>query len=322
MKISLVIDGNYLLHKDVYVLIHEKTLYGDLPVLLRKNLNDLLKMYPFDTVYFVSDSKMRWRQDYFSDYKQNRTKDENIDWKFIFETYDKFKEEIKEMSNINFHEIDWIEGDDIISYIVRKNNEMGTSNFLMASDGDLHQLLNFDLSLEYINIMYNFKLSDERCYFPQNYNIFIQEMRKKSGSNLFDMNEDDDFLNFLEKLSNKTKVKEVSQEESLFCKLVSGDRKDNVPSVYIKGSRGIGEAGSSTIYKLFKETNQELIDFDSDNFINSLTEVISFSKKVTDEDIKNDIKNNLIRNRKLLRLNEQYLPSYLKDEVINKVKIY
>lgn len=322
MKVSLVIDGNYLLHKDVYTLINEKTLYGDLPVLLNNNLNSLIKLYPFDTIYFVSDSKLRWRRDYYSEYKQNRVKDDKIDWKFIFQTYDKFKEDIKEMSNINFYEIDWIEGDDIVSYIVRKNNEVGISNFIMASDGDLHQLMNFDLGLEYINIMYNFKLSDERCYLPPNYNIFIDEMRTKSNSSLFDMSEDDEFLDFLEKLINKTKITEVSPEESLFCKMVSGDRKDNVPSVYIKGKRGIGKAGSLSIYKLYKETNQEIIDFDSEIFINNLTEIISYSKKITDEEIKNEIKNNIIRNRKLLRLDENYLPTTLKEQVVNRVKIY
>lgn len=322
MKVSLVIDGNYLLHKDVYTLINEKTLYGDLPVLLNNNLNNLIKLYPFDTIYFVSDSKLRWRRDYYSEYKQNRVKDDKIDWKFIFQTYDKFKEDIKEMSNINFYEIDWIEGDDIVSYIVRKNNEVGISNFIMASDGDLHQLMNFDLGLEYINIMYNFKLSDERCYLPPNYNIFIDEMRTKSNSSLFDMSEDDEFLDFLEKLINKTKITEVSPEESLFCKMVSGDRKDNVPSVYIKGKRGIGKAGSLSIYKLYKETNQEIIDFDSEIFINNLTEIISYSKKITDEEIKNEIKNNIIRNRKLLRLDENYLPTTLKEQVVNRVKIY
>ena len=322
MKVSLVIDGNYLLHKDVYTLINEKTLYGDLPVLLNNNLNTLVHLYPFDSIYFISDSKMRWRQDYFSDYKQNRVKDDKVDWEFIFKTYNNFKKELKEMSHVNFYEIDWVEGDDIISYIVKKNNESGISNFIMASDGDLHQLLHFDLGLEYINLMYNFKLSDERCYLPENYNIFLKEMRDNIGSNLFDMNDDDEFLDFLEKLTNKSKIKEVSPEESLFCKLVAGDRKDNVPSVYKKGARGIGEAGSKSIYKLYKETNQEIIDFDSENFINSLTEIISYSKKITEQEVKDEIKNNLIRNRKLLKLDENYLPTALKEQVVNKVKIY
>lgn len=322
MKVSLVIDGNYLLHKDIYTLYNEKTLFSDLPILLKNTVENITKVYAFDTIYFISDSKMRWRQDYFADYKQNRVKDDKIDWIFVFETYNKFKEEIKQMSHINFYEVDWLEGDDVISYIVRKNNENGVSNIIVASDSDLQQLINFDLSLNYINIMYNYKFSDERTYFPQNYNIFLEEMRNLSNNNLFDMNEDDEFLDFVERLTNKTKTKEVSPEETLFCKMVSGDRKDNVPSVYIKNNRGIGEAGGKSIYKLYKETYNEIIDFDSNDFIDKLTQIVLYNKKIKDENIKDDIKNNLIRNRKLLRLDEKYLPIMLKENMVNKVKIY
>ena len=136
------------------------------------------------------------------------------------------------------------------------------------------------------------------------------------------MNEDNEFLTFLEDLEYKTKSKEVSPEESLFCKMVSGDKKDNVPSVYIKANRGIGEAGGLSIYKLYKEINQENIDFDSDIFINKLTEIISFNKKVTDTIVIDDIKQKLVRNRKLLRLDENYLPIELKEQIVGKVKIY
>ena len=135
-------------------------------------------------------------------------------------------------------------------------------------------------------------------------------------------NEDNEFLTFLEDLEFKTKVKEVSPEETLFCKMVSGDKKDNVPSAYIKNERGIGATGSLSIYRLYKETNQEIIDFDSDIFINRLIEIISFSKKITDETVKEDIKDKLVRNRKLLKLDENYLPVELKEQMVNKVKIY
>jgi len=215
-----------------------------------------------------------------------------------------------------------MEGDDLIAYIVNENNKRGISNVIMAADGDLHQLIRFDLGLEYINIMYNYKFSDERTYWPKNYNVFIKEMYKTVGNTLWDMNDDTEFLTFLEDLEFKTKTKEVSPEESLFCKMVSGDKKDNVPSVYIKDKRGIGETGSLSIYRLYKETNQEMIDFDSNDFINRLVEIISYSKKITDDTVKEDIKTKLMRNRKLLKLDENYLPSELKEQMINKVRIY
>jgi 5'-3' exonuclease len=322
MKVSLVIDGNYLLNKDVFILYGMKTLYSDLNTLLWKDMTTLTRMYAYDNIYFVSDSKLRWRKKLYSDYKGNRHPDEKIDWSTVYKLYDVFKEELKEKSNIHMYEVDWLEGDDLISYIVNENNARGISNVIMAADGDIKQMVKFDLGLEYINVMHNYKFSDEVTYWPLKHNIFITEMNKRAGNSLFDMNEDNEFLNFLEELEYKTKTKEVSAEEVLFCKMVSGDKKDNVPSVYHKNNRGIGAIGSLSIYKLYKETNQEIIDFDSDNFINKLTELISYSKKVTDTTVNDSIKENLIRNRKLLKLDEKYLPTDLKENLINKVKIY
>lgn len=323
MKASLVIDGNYLLNKDVFILYEMRTLYSDLRNLLRKDLTNLSKKYSFDHIYFVSDSKMRWRQKYYDQYKGNRKPNEKIDWDFVFKEYAIFRNEIKQLSHVQSYQVDWAEGDDLITYIVKENNKRGISNVIMGADGDLHQLIKFDLGLEYINVMYNYKFSDERTYWPKNYNVFIKEMQKIVGtSSLWDMNDDTEFLTFLEDLGFKTKTLEVSPEEALFCKMVSGDKKDNVPSVYIKNDRGIGLKGGKTIYRLYKETNQELVDFDSDIFINRLTELISYSKKITDETVKEDIKQKLVLNRKLLKLDENYLPLELKEQMIKKVKIY
>lgn len=322
MKASLIIDGNYLLNKDVFILYEMRTLYSDLGTLLRKDLTNLTKKYSFDQIYFVSDSKMRWRQEYYKEYKQNRKADTKIDWEFVYKEYTTFRNEIKNLPSVQSYQVDWAEGDDLISYIVDENNKKGISNVIVAADGDIHQKVRFDLGLEYINIMYNYKFSDERTYWPKNYNVFFKEMNKVAGSSLWDMNDDNEFLTFLEDLEYKTKTEEVSPEETLFCKMVAGDKKDNVPSVYIKNDRGIGKTGGKTIYRLYKETNKENIDFDSDNFINTLAELISYSRKITDNIVVEDVKQKLIRNRKLLKLDENYLPLEIKEQMIEKVKIY
>ena len=75
---------------------------------------------------------------------------------------------------------------------------MGISNIIIAADGDIHQKVRFDLALEYINIMYNYKFSDERTYWPKNYNVFMKEMIKNTKKTLWDMNDDNEFLTFLE----------------------------------------------------------------------------------------------------------------------------
>ena len=327
MKLNLVIDGNYLLNKDVFILFGEKTLYSDLPLLLKKDMERMLKMYNFDNIYFVSDSKNGWRSRIYQQYKKNRKLNDKIDWNEVFDIYNEFKEYLKSKSNIHFYEVEGAEGDDLISYIVHESNKKGISNFIVANDNDLHQLIEFNLGLKYINMIYNYKISDEKTYLPKNFKIFLKEVVYNSKPNLFDMSDDIELSDFIDHLISKTKIYEIDNEEMLFCKLIIGDKKDNVPSIYTKKSkdlkeRGIGKAGGLSIYKLYKETNNEIINFHDDNFIDKAVDIVSFTKKIRDNDQLNTIKDKLILNRKLLILNDKYIPSDLMNNIKKIVKIY
>jgi hypothetical protein len=151
-------------------------------------------------------------------------------------------------------------------------------------------------------------------------------MKRSALNTLFDMNQDDEYLSLLEDIINKTKTIEVSHEELMFTKLIGGDKKDSVPSVHLKESKGgkmmgIGKDGAKSIFKLYKETYDEPIDFDSDDFINKASDMVSFVKKVTDEDKIDIIKENIKRNRKLLILNEKYLPEKLLEKFDMKINV-
>jgi hypothetical protein len=327
MKTALIIDGNYLLHKDVFILHQMRSLHKDLQNLMRLDIDKLTKLYSWDDIYFVSDSKIGyWRKTEFNGYKEKRKPDEKIDWEWVYQEYETLRNFLKEETDIRQLQFDWAEGDDIIAYIVNRNNELGYSNVIIAADSDIHQLLRFDLSKEYINIVHNYKFSDERLYTPQSYNIFLSEMKRQASSSLFDMNNDDEFLMFLEDLIHRTKTIEVSNEEIIFTKLVSGDKKDSVPSVYLKKTTtdklmGIGKDGAKTIYKLYKETYPDPINFDSNDFVDKATEMVSYVKKVTENSSLDDIKTNIRRNRKLLILTEKYLPKDLLNVFDDKINI-
>ena len=151
-------------------------------------------------------------------------------------------------------------------------------------------------------------------------------MKKVSSNTLFDMTEDEDYLTFLEGLINKTKTIEVSNEELIFTKLIQGDKKDSVPSVHLKETKtgkmmGIGKGGALTTYKLYKETYDELIDFDSEEFVEKAAEMVSYVKKVTEEEKIDTIKDNIRRNRKLLILTDTYLPKRLLETFDEKIDI-
>lgn len=322
MKTNLLIDGDYLLIKDIFFLFEEKVLYSELLPLLRTEIDRLRHLYNFDNVYFISDSRIRWRKTILETYKSNRVKDERIDWNKVYADFTIFKNEINGMKNIKTIEIDRAEGDDIIAYITKESNKEGYSNVIISADSDLHQLLTFDTSKEFINIMYNYKYSDPRTYLPQNYEVFIHEFQKKSIKTLFDMDDTSEFLEFIEYLISKTKLTPISKEQALFVKLISGDTSDCIPSVYIKNNRGIGKEGASSIYKLYKETyNSEEIDFDSDDFLNKAVDVVSYNKKVKTREELISIKENLIRNRSIIKLDEKYLPADLQEVFKNDIVI-
>jgi len=327
MRTALIIDGNYLLHKDVFILHGMKTLHKDLQNLMRMDIQKLSKMYPWDDIYFASDSKVGyWRKQEFNGYKSGRKPDVNIDWSWVYEEYAALRLFIKEHTTIRQLQVDGAEGDDIIAYIVNRNNEMGYSNFIIAADSDIQQLLRFNVSEEYINVVHNYKFSDERFYLPENYNVYFSEMKRTATNTLFDMNQDDEYLILLEEIINKTKSIEVSHDELVFTKLIGGDKKDSVPSVHLKETKtgkmmGIGKDGAKSIYNLYKETYDEPIDFDSDDFVNKASEMVSFVKKVTDEDKIDIIKDNIKRNRKLLILEEKYLPEKLLEKFDMKINV-
>lgn len=326
IKLSLVIDGNYLLYLSVFSLNNDVNLYTDLPTLLKKSLNILINKFHFEHIYFVSDSRQSWRKQFYKDYKGGRERDEKINWNEIFKIYDKFKSELTK-PNITLHEINFLEGDDMVNYIVKKNNSLGISNLVISSDKDLHQLLAFNLNLNYINIITNFSHSDLKIYLPQNYNVFLNFVESNTNSSIFDLNDDNDFVDLMKDYIESSKIKEISAEQSLFVKIVSGDIGDNIQSVCLlpmktdpKKLRGIADAGAYKVYQLYKDTYKDEIDFNSDIFIDNLLYIIRYYKKIDQsnlsliDDIKAKIKNNIY----LIRLDVEYIPEEYKTKMYNE----
>ena len=52
-----------------------KTLYGDLETLLLNDYNNISNAFPYNLIYFVSDSKKSWRKMITSSYKEGRKKE-------------------------------------------------------------------------------------------------------------------------------------------------------------------------------------------------------------------------------------------------------
>ena len=330
IKSCLTIDGNYLMYKDVFILNKTRTVGQDLGALLRRDFEKTTSIYPFDKIFFVSDMGKSWRRNEYEEYKGNREKDNNIDWDLVYQDYNDFKNEIAQNKRVQMIQVNGLEGDDIIGYIINESNKLGYSNLVVAADSDLHQLLKFSKSKNYINILWNYKFSDERLYLPRNYQIFMQHIEEQvdQGMDLFDLNYDSEFLSMIDTLINRTKIKEVYYEQSLFEKILSGDKKDNIFSVIKlknkeidENGTGIGTTGAEKCYKLYKDTyGESIIDFKSEDYLDKATEIAAFYKKVNNRsDIKEIIRENIINNHKLLNLDGSQMPINLKKQLQNKI---
>ena len=323
INLSLVVDGNYFLMRAVFILHRLKTLYGDLETLLLNDYNNITNAYPFNVIYFVSDSKISWRKKFYPEYKGKRKKDVDIDWEFVFNTFDTFKENIKRRHNCLLYQIDPFEGDDIIAYIVNETNKEEGSNLILSNDGDIHQLLKFSVNDNYINMQYNHKFQNEKLFVPIDYSIFLKHIEDTDGGDIFDLNDDTDFLNYFDKITSRAKIVPVNNEESYFRKIVSGDSGDNILSVvkFKKDMRGIGDAGSKTVYEMYKQKYPNEIDFDSDEFLENLCNILSIYRKNKEDNFREKVMENIKMSRKITRLDGKYLPEGYEKLLYDNIKI-
>lgn len=323
MKINLIIDGNYLMQKSVFILYKLRNLYTDLPIILDKDFNTITNLYYFNKIYFVSDSRGNWRKNFYEQYKGTRKKNEKIEWKTVYELFNKFKYEIKN-KKCEIYQIDNLEADDIISYIVKESNKKGYSNMIIANDSDLYQLLHYDIVSKYINFMYNFKFNDERVFLPSSYQLFIDEVESSVGiDDMFggEGGDDLDFINFIKGLTTTKKVIDVDSEKELFIKII-GHNKDNIKSIYMKGNRGIGKVGAERIYNFYKDTYPEIIDFNSDVFKDRVIESVKYYKHLNgNSDVDHEMRKRLNVNLKLVKLDQRSIPNNLYEKMQEKIKV-
>lgn len=310
MVCDLILDGNFILNKLVFTLHKNNLLFGALAKSLEVSVLNYRKLYPFANVYLVSDSKEKsWRKKFHKQYKTNRKKDSDIDWEFVFNVYNEFKNDIKE-KGFKILEAPHIEGDDWISFLIHKANSFSRSTVVISNDYDIKQLIGYSLSPLYINIMSNEIYNKQKLFLPKNYNIFLNDLSKLNNNDIFNLNDNEEFLQLINSLIKKYEVVEIDPIESLVVKLISGDTSDNISSVWsvFKNGRkrGIAEKGAKTIFTEYVENFGEPIISDPD-FSENVADLICEKKKLSKSSI-DDIKVNIENNMKIIILNIEHLP--------------
>lgn len=316
MLCDLIIDGNFLLSKLVFTLHKNNLLFGALHKSLENTVSNYRKWYPFANVYLVSDSKEKsWRKQLTGNYKSTRKKDSDIDWNFVYTAYGEFKESLQ---GIKVLEAPHIEGDDWISFLCNKANSEGRSTIIVSNDYDIKQIVNFGLDPLWINIMTNEMYNKEKLFLPKNYQIFINKVTSLPNDDIFNLNDNTDFLKLFDRFTTKYEIFEINPTESLIIKLISGDKSDNISSIWsqVKNGkkRGIGEKGAKTIYdEYIKEFGE--IDLTDPDLYENIADLICEKKKVSKTQIES-IVSNLTENVKLIDLRIDNIP----ENIVSKME--
>ena len=316
MLCDLIIDGNFVLNRLVFTLHKNNLLFGALHTSLDNAISTYRKWYPFANVYLVSDSKEKsWRKKINSNYKAQRKKDSDIDWEFVFGCYNEFKDSIKD--KIKILEAPNVEGDDWISYLVDKCNSESRSSIIISNDYDIKQLLKFSLSPLFINIMSNEFFNKQKLFLPKNYQMFLNAVNKLDNNDIFNLNDNQDFINLITSFIEKYEIQEVNPVESLIIKIISGDVSDNISSAWsvMKNGkrRGIAEKGAKNLFDEYIINFGEP-DMNDPDLLENIADLICEKKKISKSNIPN-IQKNLDFNMKLIHLKTEYLP----DEILTKM---
>ena len=318
MVCDLIIDGNYILSKNTFTLHKNNLLFGALHKSLENTVNNYRKWYPFANVYLVSDSKEKsWRKQLTTGYKATRKKDSDIDWQFVYNAYGEFKESMRGL--VKILEAPHVEGDDWISFLVTKANKEGRSTIIVSNDYDIKQIVGYGLDPLYINIMTNEMYNKEKLFLPRNYQVFLNRVSRLPNDDIFNLNDNNDFLLLMNRFLNRYDINEIDPIESLIIKIISGDTSDNIGSVWsqIKNGkkRGIGKSGAESILRMYIKEFGE-VNINDPDLAENFSDIICEKKKLSKSEI-GKISESFNINKKLIHLDILNFP----DEIIEKMNI-
>jgi len=321
MKKYLIFDCNYILNKNIFTLIKTNSLYGDFFKALDNNIQKYVSMADFDKVILVSDSRRKsWRKRLHTEYKGQRTTDPTIDWEWIYQSYQIWKEESATNYGYTVLESDSIEGDDWISSLTYQVWKSNSSAVIISSDKDMGQLLKWSQN----GII--FQIEDthgkERVYMPHGWQLYKQSLQTTEDDDPFQLDGKTEWQSFINTISHWSIV-DTDPVQSLVTKLIKGDKSDNIESVYqkvIKDGKiqNIGDAGADKIWTLYTEQygNDKS---DSEQFYQNLAECVCKVNKL-ESDKRDGIIKKLKWNRQLIELHHKWLPDDIKERIVEQLE--
>lgn len=330
MKISVITDGNYLFYKTFGVISSygEKNggdflaSEGDKSLLMKKIMTDFcysLNLIPgVDKVIFCKDSRS-WRKDFKierSVYKENRTKEEGIDWDSFFKLMDEFGEYL-EKNGFHYSKVNGAEGDDLIWYWNKILRDRGENVLILTGDKDMNQLVGQDD--RGWTIVWNSNSKNNRIISPKGWK---ENLETEDEISIFEVtptisSESNRIKSFLE----MSIIEEIDPYEFIFKKILIGDKGDDVPTVY----EFINQKGKNTkftptkagkIWESFLDTEWHKSPLESiwndPDFLGWISGFILRSVGESDtKENREKVKNNYYENAKLVWLNQNTIPEFV-----------
>ena len=333
-KYAMIVDGHNFMFKTLCVLpLSKRGLWLDekkdremFSLKLMQNFLSSLRDFKniVNNVIFTLDSSS-WRKTIGEvEYKGTRHMEEKINWEGFRDCVNGFCREITKY-NVIVSKVKQAEADDLIFYWARRLKIEDIPVIINSSDKDMLQLVRNNDGTNCECLLYS--TTTKKLYTPFGYmetntkEKTIDDFLAPGGS--LAIYERYDAINDLIK-KKKFELEEVDANKELFCKILSGDKSDNIPSVYtvVKNNKtyGITELKAGQITNMFLEKTgttltPELLYVES--ALITLCECIQNVMK-TDTDI-NELLKNLKRNIKYIHLSKNNIPENVVFDMMKSV---
>ena len=353
---NIVIDGNAFLNVATSIVknilstdkrIGEKYYVSDLmsdqEFMLKQASKDAFKTFslnylgsifaPFkdniSSVFFVFDSKS-WRKKFIKEhfaehgegdfsYKGQRKYDDKI---YLF--FDYFQNEILPVLSNEYgilaNRVQGAEGDDLITYICENLKE---DICIWSVDKDLTQLLE-SKERKVILLMPKMMTKFKKIYTTEDFNATAETSPEVDLFN-FELAAIDNSTatNILSDLLKKDYQHfKIDPTLDVLTKVIAGDQSDNIPRAHPKLTATKVTKVIDVIRERLDWTKiKPLIDQNDPGFMTILNEVICETLKIDEPGESQTIRNNINRNRTIIRLSTQVFPQEITEAISKSIKL-
>jgi hypothetical protein len=280
------------------------------------------------SVFFVFDSKS-WRKKFIKDhfqehgegdfnYKGQRKYDDKI---YLF--FDYFQTEIlptlSDEYGILVNRVQGAEGDDLIAYICENLKE---DICIWSVDKDLTQLLESS-SRKVILIMPKMMTKYKKIYTTNDFSEVCQSQEVDLFNFEAEAIDNSTVSNVIDDLVRKDyQHLRIDPTLDILTKVIAGDSSDNIPRAHPKLT-------ASKVVKVIDQIKESVmwadiksrIDRNDPEFANLLNEVICETLKIKDPGESLTIRNNISRNRTIIRLSTACFPAEVTETISNSIKL-